>query len=212
MPVIFLGSGAFSYTMAEMHMNLPDSPYRIAGFSQNLDPSRRGEVFMDLPVYTLEELAPLAATHLAISVLGNRAAKRRFVEQAAAMGFRFATLVPPAAYVSNAATLGEGTCLGIGSKIGPFCRIGAHCTFNSQTLIGESGEMGDFTYIAPGVRIAGSVKIGSAVFIGINAAISDHLTIGDGATIGAGAVVIRDVPPGVTVVGNPAREIRRRPA
>ena len=43
--------------------------------------------------------------------------------------------------------------------------------------------------------------------IGANATIVCGITIGKGATVGAGAVVTKDVPPGVTVVGNPAREL-----
>jgi len=38
--------------------------------------------------------------------------------------------------------------------------------------------------------------------------IAPTLTVGDGAVVGAGAVVVRDVPPGVVVVGNPARFLR----
>jgi acetyltransferase-like isoleucine patch superfamily enzyme len=41
--------------------------------------------------------------------------------------------------------------------------------------------------------------------IGANATILPGLTIGEGAMVGAGAVVTKDVPPGCTVVGNPAR-------
>jgi acetyltransferase-like isoleucine patch superfamily enzyme len=49
------------------------------------------------------------------------------------------------------------------------------------------------------------VKKGAS--IGANATILPGLTIGEGATVGAGAVVTKDVPPGVTVVGSPARII-----
>lgn len=209
-PIVFLGSGAYSYTMADMLMSAPGWTRRIAGFSQNLDPSRRGETFEGLPVYTLEELAPLAATHEAVCVLGDCRAKRRFTEQAAVMGFTFATLVHPGALVSPRAVIGEGLLTGYPAVINSHNRIGRHCTFCSHTLMGEAGVMGDCVYVGPAAQIAGSVRIGSEVFIGLNATISDHVTIGDGATIGAGAVVIRDVPPGATVAGNPARVIRTK--
>lgn len=209
-PLLFLGSGAYSYTMADTFMSLPDWKREVAGFSQNLDPSRRGEIFEDLPVYCLEELPAFAATHEAVCVLGDGAAKRRFVEQAAAMGFGFATLIHPRTFISRKSTIGEGSLTGISTVITSHNRIGRHCTFCSHTQIGERGVLGDFVYIGPGTEIAGSVTIGNEVFIGVNATISDHLTIGDGATIGAGAVVIRNVPPGATVVGNPAKEILRK--
>jgi maltose O-acetyltransferase len=49
------------------------------------------------------------------------------------------------------------------------------------------------------------VRIGSDVWIGGGAIILPGVTIGDGAVIGAGSVVTRDVDPGQTVMGNPAR-------
>jgi acetyltransferase-like isoleucine patch superfamily enzyme len=41
--------------------------------------------------------------------------------------------------------------------------------------------------------------------VGAGAVIRQGIQIGDGAVVGAGAVVVKDVPPGVTVVGVPAR-------
>ena len=56
----------------------------------------------------------------------------------------------------------------------------------------------------------GDVVIGSDVFIGASATILSGVTIGDGAVVGASAVVAKDVRPYAVVVGNPAREIKRR--
>jgi serine O-acetyltransferase len=55
-----------------------------------------------------------------------------------------------------------------------------------------------------------SPVIGDAVFIGAGAKIIGSVRIGDGARVGANAVVVHDVPPHCTVVGIPARVVRRR--
>lgn len=52
------------------------------------------------------------------------------------------------------------------------------------------------------------IRIGADVWIGGGAIILPGVTVGDGAIIAAGAVVTRDVAPGLTVGGNPARPLR----
>jgi maltose O-acetyltransferase len=105
---------------------------------------------------------------------------------------------------------------------------GAFLNFNCVILDVVSVSIGARTQIGPGVHIYTAdhprdpalrramlefgrpVKIGSDVWIGGGAIILPGVTIGDDAVIGAGAVVNRDVAPNQTVVGNPARPIRRR--
>ncbi len=110
-PVIFLGSGAYAAAAADQRLDLPESPYRLGGFSQNVDATRRSEMYQGIRVYSLEELPPLAATHEAICMLGDCAAKRRFVRQASELGFRFATLIHPGVSGSPAARVGEGAAV-----------------------------------------------------------------------------------------------------
>jgi acetyltransferase-like isoleucine patch superfamily enzyme len=58
--------------------------------------------------------------------------------------------------------------------------------------------------------VSGNVTIGAGATIGTGANVLPGVTIGEGAFVGAGAVVTKDVEPGQTVVGSPAKPIRAR--
>jgi acetyltransferase-like isoleucine patch superfamily enzyme len=56
----------------------------------------------------------------------------------------------------------------------------------------------------------GNMEIGNDVWVGYGAIICSGVNIGDGAVVGAGSVVTKDVEPYSIVVGNPARELKKR--
>ena len=76
-------------------------------------------------------------------------------------------------------------------------------------MIGHDCRLGDFVSIMPGCNLAGAVKLENGVFVGSGVNIINNLKIGSWSKIGAGSMVNRDVSAGVTVVGVPARTIKR---
>jgi len=85
-------------------------------------------------------------------------------------------------------------------------------------VIGETCEIGDNVLIYQGVTLGGTGKetgkrhptIGNNVMIGAGTKILGPFKVGDNSKIGAGSVVLNEVPPNCTVVGVPARVIKRR--
>lgn len=117
--------------------------------------------------------------------------------------------------------LRSGTELGSGVHIGNFAELknahlGDHVRVGHFSYLGDAG-LGDNVNIGAGsitCNYDGEQKhrteIGSDAFIGSDSMLIAPLRIGKGARTGAGAVVTKDVADGATVVGMPARQIRRR--
>ncbi|MEE0159912.1 MAG: serine O-acetyltransferase EpsC [Christensenellales bacterium] len=87
-------------------------------------------------------------------------------------------------------------------------------------VIGETTVIGDNVTLYQGVTLGGTGKdvgkrhptIGDNVVIGAGAKVLGPFTVGSGSKIGASAVVLKEVPPNCTVVGNPGRVVRREGA
>src|SRR5674476_1260350 len=80
-------------------------------------------------------------------------------------------------------------------------------------VIGETAEIGDDVTLYHGVTLGGTSwkegkrhpTLGNGVVVGAGAKILGPITVGNGAKIGSNAVVVKDVPPGATAAGIPAR-------
>ena len=118
------------------------------------------------------------------------------------------------------------------ARFGNECKIHSPVWVGADVRVGDRCKIQAFTFIPEGVTIEDDVFIGPhCVFtndpdlavkgrsgwkptlvkkgakIGANASILAGVIIGEGAVVGLGAVVLKDVPAGATVVGNPARII-----
>jgi len=102
--------------------------------------------------------------------------------------------------------IGDGACLSPFVTLTSNIRIGRCFHANLYSYVEHDCVIGDFVTFAPGAKANGNVTIGDHAYIGSGAVIRQGITIGAGAIVGMGAVVISDVPSGVTVVGNPAKQ------
>jgi serine O-acetyltransferase len=101
--------------------------------------------------------------------------------------------------------------------INPAARIGRGIMLDHATgfVVGETAVIGDHVSILQGVTLGGTgkaeedrhPKIGNGVLIGAGAIVLGNIRVGDCARIGAGSVVVKEVPPRVTVAGVPAKII-----
>ncbi|HET8639400.1 MAG TPA: serine O-acetyltransferase EpsC [Solirubrobacterales bacterium] len=113
------------------------------------------------------------------------------------------------AYFSRAVT---------GVEIHPAAKIGGEffVDHGSGVVIGETAEIGERVTLYQGVTLGGTglqpgkrhPTLGDNVTVGSGAKLLGPISIGDGAKIGANTVVIEDVPPGSTVVGNPGHPVK----
>ena len=126
-----------------------------------------------------------------------------------------------------------GCRIGDGTRIGPFVEIqrdveiGARCKIQSHTFVCSGVTIEDEVFVGHGVMFVNdkrprattedgalqgeadwhllTTRICRRASIGSGAVVLGGVTVGEGALVGAGAVVTRDVAPGQTVLGTPAR-------
>lgn len=131
-----------------------------------------------------------------------------------------------------------GCGLGDETRVGPFveiqrgARVGSRCKIQSHSFICDGVEIGDEVFVGHGVMFIndatprattedGKLQTGDdwtlqttvverRASLGSGAVILGGIRVGEGALVGAGAVVTKDVAPGETVAGVPARVLSAR--
>ncbi|MDX1932487.1 MAG: hypothetical protein SFU56_07765 [Capsulimonadales bacterium] len=124
-------------------------------------------------------------------------------------GDRLVSLIDPSVFVSRTARIGAGSVLYPHGFVGLNARLGNRTFCLSGCVINHDVVLEDRVVLASDVSLAGSVFVEEGVYLGQSCTVRQYVRIGRHSVIGMGSVVLRDVPPGTVIVGNPGRALRR---
>ncbi|HEY9721592.1 MAG TPA: acetyltransferase [Oscillatoriaceae cyanobacterium] len=144
-----------------------------------------------------------------VIAVGQNRTRQRLFERMQSEGYLLVNAIHPSAVLSERLTLGVGVVIAAGVIVNVDGEIGDNVILNTGSRVDHDCRIGAHVHVAPGTVLGGNVAVGEGAFLGIGTRAIPGMRIGAWATCGAGSVVIREVAPDSTVVGVPARPIRR---
>lgn len=202
--LIILGAGVHAGEMAQIvdRLNAQQPTWRLLGFADRKTPLREG-AFVGLPILGGADVIERYPD--ACFVPDNS-----WPRDIAPPDEKLITLIDPSCFVSRTASIGPGCVLYPGCFVGLNARLGRRTFCLSSAVINHDNVIGDHVVFASKATLAGYVHVEDEVYLGQSCTVRQSLRIGRKSVVGMGAVVVKDVAPGVTVAGNPARILVKR--
>ena len=202
-PVVLIGYSGHAFVVADV---LRSAGRTIAGYC---DRERKVLNPFGLTYFGLEDgpegKAQLRGADFFVAIGANRI-RARVTERLLAEGFQLASAAnAPSSEVAGLATVDSGALIAPRATVNALATIGQGAIINTAAVVEHECHLGDHVHLGPGAVLTGNVRVGTGAFIGAGAVVLPGIHIGEWAIIGAGAVVLRDVSPGCTVYGNPAK-------
>lgn len=141
-----------------------------------------------------------------LGIVAGLGRRRELFENRKRQGYRFVSVVHPAAAVGSDVALGEGSQVLAGAVLQCGTKLGMNAVVNTRASIDHDCRIGAHAFIGPGATLCGGITVAAGVLIGAGAIILPGIGVAERAIVAAGAVVTRDVQAGMVVAGNPAVE------
>lgn len=207
-PVVILGAGGHARVLTACLRELDVQILGCTGVEEVADP------LATLPTgvaYLGDNQAVLAmpadSVHLinGLGSVGSTMLRTRVHASFKDRGYRFGSVIHPAALIASDVELGEGIQIMAGAVLQSGCRLDENVLINTRAVIDHDCRLCIGVHVAPGATLSGGVIVGAGAHIGTGASIKQGVNIGAGSIVGVGAAVISDIQEGVTVAGVPAR-------
>lgn len=211
--VVGLGAGGHAKVILDI-LSFCDK-YEVIGLT-NADPAAVGQRVLGVPILGSDEILPrlrqqrVSGAFIGVGSVGDCRLRRKLFELAQGLGFELINAIHPDASVARSVQMGTGVAVMAQAAINPGVVLSDNVIVNTGAQLDHDCWIGAHVHIAPGAHLSGDVHVGECAHVGPGATIIQGIRVGEGALVGAGSVVLRDVLPGVTVFGAPARVIQKR--
>ena len=207
-PVLLLGGGGHAKVLLDVLLRLGAS---ILGYS---DSDHEKSDLLGIPRLGGDEaISRFSSSDIAlvIAIGSTRASsvRRDVFERFKKEGYVYRSVIHPSAVIADSVVMGEGVQVMAGAVVQPGCTIGDNSLINTRASVDHDCVIGSHVHVAPGVTLSGGVWLSDGVHVGTGACVIQGVRIGESSTVGAGAVVLYDVPDHATVIGIPARVLRK---
>jgi sugar O-acyltransferase (sialic acid O-acetyltransferase NeuD family) len=207
-----IGSGGFGREVLWLveRINNLDKIWDIQGFIDD-DKSLWGTIKNDYKVLgDCDYLRDLDEDVYVVISIGSPKIKEKIVNKLSKFSnVHFVTLIDPSVLYSDQIKIGEGSIICAGTIITVNIEIGKHVIINLDCTIGHDAIIEDYATILPSVNLSGNTVTKKYTTLGTGTKVIQGVTIGKNVIVGAGTVVIRDIEDDVTVVGNPAKIVKK---
>jgi sugar O-acyltransferase (sialic acid O-acetyltransferase NeuD family) len=210
--VIILGAGGHARVILDCLQFIHD--IEIVGI---LDSNIKliGKNLFDVPIIGNDDLLSEMRTRdvdffiVGVGGTGNNHPRIKLYDLAISHGLKPLIVRHPSAIISPRAIIGDGCQLFPGCIVNAQAQLGMNTIINSGAIVEHDCIIGNHVHIATGAKLASTVTVGDAAHIGAGATIRQKIKIGEFSVIGLGAAVVKDVPAYTTVVGVPARTLKK---
>ena len=142
-----------------------------------------------------------------VLAIGTPGIRRMFVDKLSKYRVTYQTLVHPTTKLNPSVSVGEGVVFCANVVVTMDVVVGSHSYVNFGSTLAHDVNIGEFVQISPRCCISGGVTIRDDCFLGAGSIVHPNVTIDTGSSVGLGSVVLSDVGPNTTVLGNPARRL-----
>lgn len=202
--LIMIGAGGHAESVAD---SIDTDLYELVGF---IDSNKTG-THIGLPIFGKDITnVPDYMSCVYFVSIGDVGYRELWFKKIQERQLPVINIIDKTALISRSASIGIGNFIGKFAVINAGTKVGDNNVINTKALIEHECRIGSHTHLSTNSTINGDVVVEDSVFFGSTAVCNGQLKIGHHAVVGSGSVVIKEVEPWTTVVGAPARIVKRR--
>lgn len=206
--IVIVGAGGFGrellYTVRALQLKMD---WEFKGFLDDNPQALDSYPYTEKILGGIRDYRPQKDEFLVMGIATPTSRKLEIAEGLLERGAKFISLIHPATEIGANVKIGRGCIISPNVAMSCDIEIGDFVTINGFTGIGHDARIGSGCSLHAFVNVNGFAQLGRGVEVGSHGCILPGAKVGDFAKIGAGSVVLKNVKPGTTVFGVPAKRI-----